>query len=162
MLSVLMQCNSRLRNIVRYRDVTSNRFAVTMVPRTAGWGRAPRTEKILCIGGKPALIWLVGRVRSLWFFDRNGDPHLRVNLGFTLHSAEERAATSDLSGRSRPRAGTFRLSITFPCANHEPRIHADHILRGQDLQPAREGRILRHGTYLDLAHCDIDLMATAL
>lgn len=101
------QTNSRLANIVRYREVTSNRFAVTMVPRTADWGRTPRTEKILCVGGKPVLIWLVGRIQSLWFFDRNGDPHLRVNLGFTLHSAEERAAAAELYGRSRPRSGTY-------------------------------------------------------
>ncbi|KAH9852846.1 hypothetical protein C2E23DRAFT_885221 [Lenzites betulinus] len=101
---VPQQVISRLQNIVRVREVAANRYALLTVPRAADWGRGPRTEKILCIGGKPILIWLIGRVRSLWFFDRNGDPHLRVNIGISLHSGEERAAAMELYGRARPRA----------------------------------------------------------
>lgn len=89
----------------------NNRYALMSVPRTADWGCTPRLEKILCLAGKPVVIWMIGRVHSLWFYDRNGDPHLRVNLGVTLHSQEDQTAVHELFGRSRPRSGQYLDSL---------------------------------------------------
>ncbi|CDO75904.1 hypothetical protein BN946_scf184768.g6 [Trametes cinnabarina] len=93
----------RLRTIATFKDIATNRYGINTVPRTADWGRQGRTEKTLCINNKPALIWIVGRVRSMWFFDRHGEPHLRVNIGFDLPFDLDRSAASDLYNCARPR-----------------------------------------------------------
>ncbi|KAI9059286.1 hypothetical protein FKP32DRAFT_1680100 [Trametes sanguinea] len=94
---------ARLRTIASFRDDTTNRYAVSQLPKRADWGRDQRTEKLLCLNNKPAIIWMVGRVRTMWFFDRNGQPHLRVNIGCVLPFDVDRSAVADLYNRARPR-----------------------------------------------------------
>lgn len=103
-----------MRTIARYREIIGNRYALAMVPRTANWGSTPRTEKLLCLKTKPVIIWFNARVRSLWFFDHNGDPHLRVNIGSTLHCDQDNAALRELFGKARPRPGKRIVRVADP------------------------------------------------
>lgn len=54
----------------------SQLFGISMVPKTAGWGKKTdfeNKERILCTAdtNKPYLIWIVGKISSSWFFDRD-------------------------------------------------------------------------------------------
>ncbi|KAI9064622.1 hypothetical protein FKP32DRAFT_1602840 [Trametes sanguinea] len=104
---------TRLRTIATFKDVATNRYAISTVPRSADWGRQTRTEKLLCLNGKPIVMWMVGRVRSMWFFDRNGDPHLRVNVGVTLPFDIDRAAVVDLFNRARPASHNTPSDVVY-------------------------------------------------
>lgn len=147
--AALIRCFRRLQKIARVREVVANRYSLMNIPRNAEWGRGPRTEKILCLSGKPLLIWSIARARSLWFFDRNGDPHLRVNLGYTLHSDQERAKVAELFAYARPRPGTWCLrshnNLDVDTDHALRRLGAGHGVCRPDLQSARKRRILRHG-----------------
>ncbi|OBZ67373.1 hypothetical protein A0H81_12739 [Grifola frondosa] len=92
--------NSRLTAFVELNDVGSARFSIAHIPATATWGiptaRDNALSKILCYEDKPMLIWLVGQVKSLWFYTFGGDPQEKVNIALTPLRDVDIAATRNL------------------------------------------------------------------
>ncbi|OBZ77423.1 hypothetical protein A0H81_02761 [Grifola frondosa] len=97
----------RLAGFVDFVDIAGLRFSVTKVPPTSTWGLPTPDDKeltkFLCYEEKPVSIWLVGRVRKLWFYNLGGEPHDKVNIGIRpLREIDCLAADRLLNTRCRP------------------------------------------------------------
>ncbi|KAI0341021.1 hypothetical protein BDW22DRAFT_1430206 [Trametopsis cervina] len=63
-------------------DAASHVYPMSAVPRTIAWGKKNATlVKFLCIDEHVITVKIVGRVTSLYFYDRIGSPVERVNIG---------------------------------------------------------------------------------
>ncbi|KAJ7126126.1 hypothetical protein C8R44DRAFT_618220, partial [Mycena epipterygia] len=76
---------SRLYRLLNFVDPDRAIYAATMFPPSVDWG-IPTSFKdasnMVCTKGtsKPILFWLVGKIASMWWFDRTGYPAKRVAL----------------------------------------------------------------------------------
>ncbi|OJT04375.1 hypothetical protein TRAPUB_4918 [Trametes pubescens] len=100
----------RILGISGQSDAASNLFSVAHVPASADWGRG-RMEKFLMLNGVPVVIWLIGRVRTTWFYNFDGQPHSRVNVGITPALFTDMDAIDRLYTRARPRSAFCSLTL---------------------------------------------------
>lgn len=93
-----------MRAISDYFFGPTNSYGVRLVPSAANWGRGA-FDRVLYYDSRPVTIWLVGRVRSTWFYDINGNPRNRVSLGIIPTVEGDLEAVNGLYDRARPASG---------------------------------------------------------
>ncbi|KAI0066971.1 hypothetical protein BV25DRAFT_1912314 [Artomyces pyxidatus] len=76
----------RICSFLNYVNSADHTFSITMLPREIGWGPhgTPQANTI-CVENTaiPVVVWHVGEVTKMWFFDRQGEPADRVSVTFS-------------------------------------------------------------------------------
>ncbi|KAI0640758.1 hypothetical protein C8Q79DRAFT_994759 [Trametes meyenii] len=101
----------RIFNISNAMDANLNIFSVSRIPQAAQWGRG-RHERILCYNNAPITILLVCRGRTYWLIKPDGQPHSRVNTGFTMLTHADLNGVRQLYGRAQPR-GSLTSDLVY-------------------------------------------------
>ncbi|RDX44577.1 hypothetical protein OH76DRAFT_1487015 [Lentinus brumalis] len=85
-------------------EASTKRYALSKIPADASWGTTPSTERLLCDkSGTPLTCWLLSTIHSKWFYNMNGDPQSRVNVGLKLPFVGDYDALRRLYGKGRPK-----------------------------------------------------------
>ncbi|KAI0338475.1 hypothetical protein BDW22DRAFT_1432508 [Trametopsis cervina] len=103
-------------------DVERHVYPLSGVPESVEWGkRGPDVSRFLCIGDATVTVKVVGRVTSLYFYDRGGQPVERVSVGIRpLRERDVEAAGKYLQAfssnkRSMPDSDDFTLYASRFC-----------------------------------------------
>ncbi|OBZ73355.1 hypothetical protein A0H81_07235 [Grifola frondosa] len=108
----LMKC---MGSFLTFKDPNSGRYAACEVPSHAAFPAETHNDdgicKFLCINKVPVTVWIVGRVKSLWFYSPAGEPRDRVNVGIRpLRDVDQAALVSLLNGRAAPPSRKLMLT----------------------------------------------------
>ncbi|KAI0648462.1 hypothetical protein C8Q79DRAFT_1045280 [Trametes meyenii] len=95
---------SRLELVSDLQIISECKFAIAKVPKSAMWG--PENDKdlskFLCVNLQLLTVVYVGSIVSLWFQDRQGEPHQRANLGVVMLCKRDLKAAVRLPAQSKP------------------------------------------------------------
>ncbi|KAI0668578.1 hypothetical protein C8Q78DRAFT_934209, partial [Trametes maxima] len=88
----------RVRTLAHMADLNSGRFGPTCTPRQLKWGNSEASlEDILCHGGHPVIVMLVGEVESTSFYNEYNKPEKFVHISIKpLYRADLVAAQNML------------------------------------------------------------------
>lgn len=70
--------------MLTYQKPSDGIFSLSRFPeKDVAWGQSDTSINKLCLRGSsvPIVIWVVGSVTSVWFYDQNGNPHNKVSMG---------------------------------------------------------------------------------
>lgn len=70
--------------MMSYQKPADGVYALSMLPeKDLAWGQSDTSSNKLCKRGSsiPVVVWIIGSVTSVWFYDQYGNPHNRVSVG---------------------------------------------------------------------------------
>lgn len=88
------------------QDPRNHRYGLGQIPHDARWGTTATSDRFLTDGKDNVITaWLLGRVRSKWFYNMLGEPQGRVNIAITLPYKGDYNAIGKLVGMACPKRG---------------------------------------------------------
>lgn len=76
----------RLRSMLVYQKPADGIYALSMFPDgDVTWGTSDTSANKLCLRDTsiPVVVWIIGTVTNVWFYDQHGNPHNKVSIGVT-------------------------------------------------------------------------------
>lgn len=77
--------------MLTYQKPSDGIYSLSLFPeKEVAWGLSDTSTNKLCTRGSniPVVIWIVGQVTSVWFYDQNGNPHNKVSMGVAPLTAD--------------------------------------------------------------------------
>lgn len=97
--------------MLAYKKPEDGIFALSMLDESElAWGLSDGASNKLCLRGSsvPVVLWVIGTVTSVWFFDQGGNPHNKVSIGVApLTTDAMNKGRRILSQFARPPQSTF-------------------------------------------------------
>ncbi|KAI0351709.1 hypothetical protein OH77DRAFT_847453 [Trametes cingulata] len=88
---------SRLRVLIDLEDTTNGRYTLPKLPAGLCWGTTPnKNDHLLCLGGKPLMVLLIGEVSQAYFVEKDGSPKKFVNVYIKAIRSSDYAAAERL------------------------------------------------------------------
>lgn len=110
----------RITSIANHKNETARTYAFDLLPVDATWGTRPKfssktaASRTVCIKGTAdaCVVWFIGRVSKLWFYNNDGDAQSPVKIGIEPWSMGTTVKLRrKLKMLSQPQQG--KLLITF-------------------------------------------------
>lgn len=92
-----------MRELSWYADQVENVYGIRCLPVAADWGKGIH-DRIMFFDSRPLTLRVMARVHSTWFYDRDGKPQARINIGLTLPVDGDEEAVQQMYSRARPRS----------------------------------------------------------
>lgn len=99
--------------MLSYKKEADGIYSLSVFPyRDMTWGKSDTSANKLCKrdSSVPVVIWIIGHVTSVWFYDQLGNPHNKVSIGvapLTAHAMN--IGRKILSQFARPQQSTSSL-----------------------------------------------------
>ncbi|EMD30844.1 hypothetical protein CERSUDRAFT_78575 [Gelatoporia subvermispora B] len=106
------ELKERLETLVAFEDNRNCRYSVQTLPPSCEWGSNSDSDsfRYLCFKGKVVRIWMVGRIRTVWFFSSQGEAQERVSVGIVPFRQCDLGAALRLA-RNKARPSPDRANI---------------------------------------------------